>query len=255
MIFNTLRFYSEALGMQTEVLVLLPQVGTAGEIGVDSGARSGPFKCLYLLHGLSDDQTIWMRRTSIERYAEAYGIAVVMPCGGRSFYTDMKKGQNYYTFVAKELPARICDTFNISAARRDNYIAGLSMGGYGALKIGLRECARFSKIAAFSACADIEDVRGVFDPDGAIFGESDKVDAGDDLFLLADKYKDSELRPDVFMGVGTEDFLYDANKRLCAHFRDLGYNICWRDSHGNHEWAFWDVYVRFALEWIFGRGD
>lgn len=251
MIFNSMKFFSEALGMQTEALVLLPQCGTAGQIGVNGAERSGPFKCLYLLHGLSDDQTIWMRRTSIERYAEAYGIAVVMPCGGKSFYTDMKKGMNYYTFVAKELPARICDTFNISPKRSDNFIAGLSMGGYGALKIGLRECDSFSKIAALSAVADIEEFRSGFDPDAAIFGEGAKVDPDEDLFLLAGKYRDSENRPEVFMAVGRDDALLGGNRRLCAHMKALGYNVFWKESPGTHEWGFWDEHIRQALEWFF----
>ena len=142
--FCSLKFFSESLGMQTEVYVLLPQRGTEGQIGVNGTVPdTEKFRCLYLLHGLSDDHTIWMRRTSIERYADAYGIAVVMPCAAKSFYTDMKNGDAYYTFVAKELPARIRSTFNISGKREDNFVAGLSMGGYGALKIGLRECESF----------------------------------------------------------------------------------------------------------------
>ena len=247
MIFNSMKFFSEALGMQTEALVLLPQCGTAGQIGVNGAERSGPFKCLYLLHGLSDDQTIWMRRTSIERYAEAYGLAVVMPCGGKSFYTDMKKGMNYYTFVAKELPARICDTFNISPKRSDNFIAGLSMGGYGALKIGLRECDRFSKIAALSAVADIEEFRSGFDPDAAIFGEGAKVDPDEDIFLLAEKYKDSENRPDVFLAIGQDDALLRGNRLLCAHMKDLGYNVLWKEAPGTLVLGFWEEHIIFAL--------
>ena len=84
-----IRLYSEALGMQTTVNVVIPQKNTAGEIGVNGKADREKYKCLYLLHGLSDDHSIWLRRTSIERYAQKYGICVVMPCAGRSFYTDM----------------------------------------------------------------------------------------------------------------------------------------------------------------------
>ena len=74
-----LKFYSESLQMQSEVCVVIPQRSSVGEIGIDNHAERGKYKCLYLLHGLSDDQSIWLRRTSIERYATEYGICVVMP--------------------------------------------------------------------------------------------------------------------------------------------------------------------------------
>jgi len=86
----TLKHYSEILGMQMEAYVIIPQRSSVGEIGIENKANTEKYKCLFLLHGLSDDHTIWLRRTSIERYAAEYGICVVMPCGHRSFYTDMK---------------------------------------------------------------------------------------------------------------------------------------------------------------------
>ena len=70
MAFLKLDFFSEVLGMQTEINVVIPQRSSAGEIGVSSNGSSKKYKCLYLLHGLSDDHTIWMRRTSVERYAQ-----------------------------------------------------------------------------------------------------------------------------------------------------------------------------------------
>ncbi len=88
MAFINMHIYSEALGMQTDVSVVIPQKSNYGEIGINSKSSEDKYKCLYLLHGLSDDQTIWMRRTSIERYATEYGLCVIMPCGAKSFYTD-----------------------------------------------------------------------------------------------------------------------------------------------------------------------
>ena len=155
MAFMDFKFFSESLGMQTEVYVVMTQRSSAGEIGIENKAEAKKYKCLYLLHGLSDDHTIWLRRTSIERYATEYGICVVMPCGHRSFYTDMKYGGKYYTYIAKELPRVIREFFNVSDKREDNYIAGLSMGGYGALKIGLREHGSFCAAAGLSSVADI----------------------------------------------------------------------------------------------------
>jgi len=113
-----LKFFSEALGMNTEAIVIMPQKGNYGEIGVDSNVKAGPYKCLYLLHGLSDDHTIWMRRTSIERYAAYYGICVVMPRGDKSFYTDMKYGMAYYTHIAKEYQRSSVNTSMFRTAAR-----------------------------------------------------------------------------------------------------------------------------------------
>ena len=177
MAFITLNYFSEALGMQTEVYVVIPQKSNTGEIGIDSGKSADKYKCLYLLHGHSDDQTIWMRRTSIERYATEYGICVVMPCGGRSFYTDMKHGMKYYTFVAKELPAMICEMFNVSDKREDNFLAGNSMGGYGAMKIALTESDRFCAAAALSPVTDLKFLQqeGWQELFYMIFGETDEI--------------------------------------------------------------------------------
>ncbi len=250
MAFVDLHFYSEALGMQTDAYVILPQKNTRGEIGLISSAEEKKYKCLYLLHGLSDDHTIWMRRTSIERYAAKYGIAVVMPCGHRSFYTDMKYGMKYYTYIARELPARMCEFFNISDAREDNYVAGLSMGGYGALKIGLRENARFCAVAGLSSAIDMNArrFRDVFVP---IFGEVEEVAADDDLFKLAAKKKDAELKPRIYLACGLEDGLYGENQRFRQTLTENGYDLTYRESHGVHNWEFWDEYIQYVLEWMF----
>lgn len=251
MAFMELKLFSESLGMQTAVNVILPQNSLTGEIGTAKSEVNGKYKCLYLLHGLSDDHTIWCRRTSIERYASMYGICVVMPCGDTSFYTDMKYGKKYYTYIAKELPALIRQFFNVSDKREDNYIAGLSMGGYGALKIGLRENAYFSKAAGLSSAADITMVSDIaLNVAIPIFGEDLKVPEDDDLFLLADKKKDDPLKPDLYLGIGTEDFLYDCNQSLKEKLISCGYHLTYRESEGNHSWDFWDEYIQYVLEWM-----
>ena len=147
-------FFSEVLGLSTSMNVILPQ-SSAGQIGMEGKSFSEKHHTLYLLHGLSDDHTIWMRRTSIERYAASLGIAVVMPAVHRSFYTDMANGYNYWTFVSEELPAIARSFFPLSDAREDNFVAGLSMGGYGAFKLALRCPDKFAAAASLSgALAD-----------------------------------------------------------------------------------------------------
>lgn len=254
MAFINLNFYSQTLGMQAEACVILPQRETKGEIGIEGKREEKAYKCLYLLHGLSDDHTIWMRRTSIERYASKYGICVVMPCGGRSFYTDMKYGAKYFTYITEELPCVIGEFLKVSNQREDTYIAGLSMGGYGALKVALRRPDLYCAAAGLSSVADINAVKDRFEecliP---IFGEDLQIPAEEDLFALAEKTNVNPLKPRIFMGVGTEDALYGSNLRLKEAFEKLDYEFTYRESVGAHKWEFWDEYIQYVLEWMFGE--
>ncbi|MBQ6938101.1 MAG: esterase family protein [Clostridia bacterium] len=252
MAFCQLNLFSEALRVQTTVNVIVPQQSTSGEIGVENNAKKEKYKCLYLLHGLSDDHTIWMRRTSIERYAQKYGICVVMPFGGRSFYTDMKHGGKYYTYIAKELPRLMQEFFNISPKREDNFIAGLSMGGYGAIKVALKECDSFCAAAGISSVADIKEATQLF-PDALrlAFGDELLVPESEDLFVLAQEQNENPMKPRIYMGVGTEDSLYEGNRKLKEKFESLDYDYTYKESEGTHSWEFWDEYIQYVLKWMF----
>ena len=150
-------FFSDVLGMATSMDVILPEQ-TMGQIGMEGRASDKPYPTLYLLHGMSDDHTIWQRRTSIERYVSDMGIAVVMPTTHLGWYTDMAQGNRYWTFISEELPAK-CRSFfkNMSDRREDTFAAGLSMGGYGAFKLGLRCPDRFAAVASLSGGLDAAD--------------------------------------------------------------------------------------------------
>ena len=150
-----IKFASEVLGRCTNIDVIIPQKNTAGQIGIENKAQDEKYKCLLLLHGLSDDGTIWARRTSIERYATEKGIAVILPPADRSFYTNMKYGDRFYDFISEEVPRIAREFLPISDKREDNFVAGLSMGGYGALKIGLKKPDKFAACAGLSSVADI----------------------------------------------------------------------------------------------------
>lgn len=244
-----LKFYSESLGVQTSVYVIIPQKSAKGEIGIDGASNEEKYKCLYLLHGLSDDHTIWLRRTSVERYAAKYGICVVMPYGGRSYYTDMKYGEKYFTYITEELPKRICEFFNVSDKREDNYIAGLSMGGYGALKAALRKPEKYCAVAGMSSVADIRR-KGMEEVLKPIFGENIEIPNEEDLFYLAEKTDKNELKPRVYMCVGLGDFLYEDNIRLKEKFESLDYDFTYVESPGTHNWEFWDEYIKYVLAWM-----
>ena len=118
-------YYSRVLDIDVTASVILPEVKTMLEQG------GKPLPTLYLLHGLSDDHTHWIRQTRLEFYARKYRLAIVMPCVNRSFYTDMKHGAKYFTFVSEELPQVMELYFPLSHEREDRFAAGLSMGGSG----------------------------------------------------------------------------------------------------------------------------
>lgn len=246
-----LKFFSQTLGMQAEAYVVVPQKSTKGEIGIKGKSKDKEYKCLYLLHGLSDDHSTWLRRTSIERYAVDYGVCIVMPCGAKSFYTDMKYGMKYFSYITEELPGIVSEFLKVSNKREDTYIAGISMGGYGALKAALKKPEVFCATAGLSSVADIRNA-GFDDVLIPVFGEQKEISDEEDLFFLADKTNSNSLKPRVFMGVGTEDFLYESNVRLKEKFEQLEYDFTYRESSGTHNWGFWDEYIQYVLEWMFG---
>lgn len=249
-----MRIFSESLRMQTTVNVVIPQKSTNGEIGVSQNTQKGKYKCLYLLHGLSDDHSIWLRRTSVERYAAEYGICVIMPSGGRSFYTDMKYGEKYYTYIAEELPCIMQDLFGVSLDRCDNFIAGLSMGGYGALKIAMKNPERFGAAAGISSVADILGTKELFkDVFVPIFGEDIDISDSENLLKIAEEADKNEQKPRIYMGVGTEDFLYEGNQKLRKKFDSLSFDFTYRESEGGHTWEFWDEYIQYVLKWMFEK--
>ncbi|WP_020619665.1 alpha/beta hydrolase [Paenibacillus daejeonensis] len=251
------RFFSETLKLSTSMTVILPQ-RTASQIGMDGKASTGRHQTLYLLHGLSDDDSIWLRRTSIERYASAYGLAVVMPQVHRSFYTDMKRGDRYWTFLSEELPTLARSFFPLSDAREDNFVAGLSMGGYGAFKLALRKPEHYAAAASLSGALDVASLST--DPAHQhLIGElfplvyGDEPIAGTDndlLWLLQEQGKKPGPKPELFQCCGTEDFLYDSNLAFRDACRQTDYELAYHEGPGTHEWGYWDARIQDVLAWL-----
>lgn len=241
------QFYSEALRISATMNVILPQQ-------TDKTDKTDKlFPTLYLLHGLSDDHTAWLRQTSIERYANARGIAVVMPAVNRSFYTDMSHGAKYWTFVSEELPKLARSFFPLSPLREHNYVAGLSMGGYGAMKLALSFPDRFAAAASLSGAVDINRLRAEnFDGDmHLVFSDSAAVPGSSaDLFALAEKVVKEQTIPKLYQCCGTEDFLYADNIRFRDHCRSLELPMHYEEEPGDHEWGYWDRKIERVLDWF-----
>ncbi|MBL8932703.1 MAG: hypothetical protein JNL54_21465 [Kineosporiaceae bacterium] len=244
-------FFSEALELGTSMTVLLPQA-TQARIGTADLARSGPPPVLYLLHGLSDDDTMWTRQTSIERYADERGLAVVMPQVHRSFYTDQAHGLRFWTFLAEELPQLVARFFVVSQRREDTFVAGLSMGGYGALRWALRQPHRFAAAASLSGALDVEALRAKADlaelmrlvhDDHAIAG----TDA--DVFdLLASA--DVTGLPAFYVCCGTEDELIEDSRRFVDLAGSRGIDVTSDFGAGEHVWSYWDATIQDVLDWL-----
>jgi S-formylglutathione hydrolase FrmB len=225
-------YFSQALAKMHQLVVVLPD-------GV------GPFPVVYQLHGLSDNHTAWQRRTSIERYADARGLMVVMPDGGRSFYTDAKQMPGQYEQAMLEVVRFTDRTFRTVAERDGRAVGGLSMGGYGSMKLGLKYPELFGSVASHSGALDMD--RRVKDPNWAeirlIFG--DTLDPADDLFALA---ANSANLPALYFDCGTEDFLLDDNRKFRAHLAQVGVTHTYEEFPGDHNWEFWDAHVPAALD-------
>ena len=244
-------FFAESLGLSTTMTVILPQP-TSHQIGMASAARTAGHPVLYLLHGLSDDDTIWLRRTAIERYVAALGLAVVMPQVSRSFYTDEAHGNRYWTFLSEELPALVSDFFNVSTRREDTFVAGLSMGGYGALKWALRQPERFAAAASLSGALDVAAMRGrggrseVLD---LVFGAGEVSGTENDLLHLIHT-ADATRLPSLYLACGTEDHLVQDNRTFVAACTENGVELTTDFGPGQHRWDYWDEKIQQVLAWL-----
>jgi S-formylglutathione hydrolase FrmB len=260
MAFLSGNIYSKSLIMDTHINLFLPQDGRGY-------CREENPKTLLLLHGLSDDASAWSRKTAVERYAERYNLALVMPEVHRSFYQDMKNGQKYYTYITEEIPALLEKMFFVSIKRDDLLIAGLSMGGYGALRCAFDKPERFGYCGAFAGAYDIKalvrdaQIKGdafedfVADARG-IFGENPEVPLDAEIPVILKKAKASgHALPRLYLACGTSDFIYghtlDVHKRL----DELGIEHIYEEFAGrSHEWDVWDEAVEKMLKHFLGPG-
>lgn len=245
----TCDFFSEALEFGTSITVVLPQA-TESQIGVAAAARTSDFPVLYLLHGLSDDHTAWTRYTSIERYAAAAGVAVVMPAVGRSFYADEAHGHAYWTYIADELPGIVQSFFRVSTEREDTFVAGLSMGGYGALKLALTHPGRYAAAASLSGGLDVAGLiqRGqrveLFE---RVFGGT--PGPTEDLFALLADAEPAAL-PALHISCGAEDPLVEMSRAFAAAAEARGASVTTDFPPGTHEWGLWDRVIADVIAWL-----
>lgn len=245
MAFLQVQFFSEALTVASTVNVILPEANQG--IG-QATAKAGQLpKVLYLLHGYSDDHSIWMRRTSVERYAAAYNLAVIMPAVNHSFYTNEVQGERYWDYISQELPQTMHRFFRLSDRTEDTFVAGLSMGGYGAMKLALTYPERFAAAGSFSGGVDMAshtDQRLC-----RVFGDLEKLPgSSNDLFHLM-KTKPA-CAPRLYVSCGTADYLYGQHQKFVPALKKNGWDVTsYEKPDAVHEWGFWDEEISKFIPW------
>lgn len=234
--------------------IIVPDPGRMGNVPVRQR------KVLYLLHGLSDDASAWQRYTAIETLACDYGLVVVMPSVGRSFYTDQPNGQNYFTYLVEELPRYLSDVFGLAPRREDTYMAGVSMGGYGAFKAALLHPELYSAVASFSGVLSLNIVR----PDSQdsrypeftyLFGDLEKLPGSqhDPAVWLKNAAANPAALPRLFIACGRQDDLYPLSKYFAAACATLGIPVDYYEEEGKHDWYFWEIQIRRFLKAVLGE--
>lgn len=214
-------------------------------------------KVLYLLHGYTGHYMDWMRQTAIERYASKYQICVVMPSVHNSYYTNNTCGVNYFNFVAEELPQMIEHMFHVSHKKEDRFVCGLSMGGYGALKVGLTYPNKYQKIASLSGAIDVDRLIKINENNDKLslfklaFGTKPIKGTDNDVYHLIDKAIKNDHMPELYLACGKDDFLYEDHLRLKAYLSEKNVPYVHKETSGGHEWRLWDLYIQDVLAWMF----
>jgi len=257
-------FFSNALARQVSYKAIIP---VDGAVFPGRPAKEvKPFKTVYLLHGIFGDYTDWLVKSRVALFAEKYNLAVIMPSGDNSFYVDHEASRNYYgEYIGRELVEETRKLFNLSNKMEDTFIAGLSMGGYGAIRNGLKYYNNFGAIAALSSALIIDAAITSTEENPfefgrksfyeSVFGDVANLRGSDkDVEALVQKIKqENGTIPEIYFACGTEDSLIENNRK----FRDF---LClenvehtYIESPGIHDWKFWDEYIEKAMEWLVNK--
>ena len=222
-----------------------------------------PFKTLYLLHGIFGNCTDWLSATRIQDYANDHNLAVIMPSGDNAFYVDNPKTGNLYgEFIGRELVEFTRDLFPLSREREDTFIAGLSMGGFGAIRNGLKYSEIFGYVAGLSSgfvldmAVNSTNEEPLFfrrrDYYEAIFGDLDKLMETDinPRKIIKDLVDSGAPIPELYVCCGTEDFLLEPNRDFNKFLNDNGIKHTYIEGPGGHDWDYWGEYILKVIKWL-----
>lgn len=244
------RFHSNVLNMDTEVNIVMPNT-----------VQQERYPVLYLLHGAGGDCDSWLRNSSIERYAQRYQMAVVMPSAYNSCYADMVHGINYFTFLSEELPEVLERMFLIANDSSQRYVAGLSMGGRGAFLWALRRPEFFKASVCLSGSLDVAAMaKRMIEQNDLLslerfvnaFGNPMELSLENDIYSLAKKAAESGLPyPKLLYMCGQEDVRYGEQFLPFIKFCDeIELSIEKMEGRGDHDFDYWDSAIQQAIEWM-----
>lgn len=255
-------FFSETLLQNTNMYVIIPTPDSDEILNNKESKYFEPgakYQTLYLLHGGYGDYSDWVRFTSIEKYAQENKVAIVMASAGNSYYNDMSHGGKYFTYISEEVPKFARAMFPLSEKREDNFVAGLSMGGYGAFKLALAKPSMFQCAASLSGALDIVSTFEMSLPNSGnsinfndICDDINKIKGTQsDLVYTCKKLKEENIDvPKLFQACGTEDFVYEMNISVRDRIREIGLDLTYEEGPGGHTWDYWDVNIKRVLEWL-----
>lgn len=249
--------YSPSIGAMTKYTIILPN-------GYEASSAKHPV--LYLLHGYSGDHTNWVKLTGLVKYAAQYNFIIVAPDGKNGWYTNSSAApkDKHESSVIDDLVPHIDAKYKTDTSRYSRSIAGLSMGGYGAVKLALKYPAKFFFAGGISPAIQVpnslEDSlfyatrsKGLVQSVQKAFGSVRNDSWNDnDVFHLA-----GTVRPDTalyfYLSVGSQDGLseiIDETHRFAATLRNNGIAFEMHETAGGHNWKFWDKEIRIVLERI-----
>ena len=218
-----MEFHADTIMQHTNFSFVLPNDFIMEEIK-EPRHYDRPTKSLILLHGLTGTDTDWLYGGVAQEMAKQYNLAVFMPTVGNFFYLDHGyEGGNFASFIGEELPEYIRDTFGYCINREDTMIAGLSMGGFGAIHTALQFPDTFSSCVALSSALE---------------------------YLYRGLKEEGKEIPRIYMAIGTEDSLYEVNCDFRRFLENEGADFFFEDGPGAHTWDFWNKYLPRGIEWM-----
>lgn len=257
----TIEFFSKSLIRPVSFLMYLPNDPRPEVNTAENPYYQRNTKTLFLLHGYTGSAYYW---GGAEELACKYNIALVMPNGENGFYLDgPATGQKYGTLIGKELVDYIRSTFHLALSPEDTALLGFSMGGFGALHIGLNCRDRFGYVGAMSSALIIHGIAGMkpgtdngvanYDYYRSCFGDLNHIlesEANPEVLIKKAKKENLSI-PKIYMCCGTEDFLLEPNRQFHEFLNIEGIDHIYRESSGHHDGIFWDEYTKKIVEWMF----
>ena len=242
-------FVSAALQRTVPLQVILPvdKLTPDGKL-----PKEKKFKTLYLLHGFLGNYTDWVSGTRIQRWAEERDLAVVMPAGENSFYLDRPGFHtDYGKWIGQELVQITRRMFPLSDKREDTFIGGLSMGGFGAMRNGLKYNDTFSRIVSLSPALHLFD--GEPGPVAGLLGKQEEqweeiVTSDVNPRWLLENLKGE--KPGVYLACGKQDELLPGSQLFRKLLTENGYELSYTEDEGKHDWDYWDRHIKLALDWL-----